>query len=133
MRKLALLAYEVAVLTISLNSESPAANDLQIVDVLPDQASDVYFFVNLRGRLYLKIAAAGGNRPCAEFWWITWGFGNIKDVGERCGSFTLDIPEPSLTDPVISGKLRTSGAPYRLKIAVSAYENVAHSATLDFP
>jgi hypothetical protein len=128
----AILLFCLSAITVVAPSLCSADDSVQIIDVLPDQSSDVYFFINLKGKLYLKIAAEGDNKPCAEFWWIKWGFGTIETIGQRCNEFVLDIPEASIADPVISGKLRTSGAHYRLKIGVSADEGVAHDLSLSF-
>lgn len=106
------------------------AEDYQIIDVPSDLASDVFYQFNTKGTVYLKIIAEEGKEPCAEFWWIKWGFGTIEELGRKCGAFSVAIP--TLTDGVISSKLRTSGAPYRLKILVTTEESVANSVIMAF-
>lgn len=120
--------FGVATLAATAFGSAVAQPAPQIIDVPPGQASDLFFFVNTTGKVYVKIAAEGNNRPCSNLWWIKWGVGTVEQLGEKCGSFSLDIPGLS----TVSGKLRIAGRDYRMKVAVSSEETVAHSATIKF-
>lgn len=118
----------VATLATTPYGGAVAQTAAQIIDVPPGQASDLFFFVNTSGKVYVKIVAEGNNRPCSNLWWIKWGVGTVEQLGEKCGNFSLDIPGL----PAVSGKLRIAGRDYRMKVAISSDETVAHSATINF-
>jgi len=108
---------------------APPSADIQIVDVPKGRAVDVYFEVNLKAKVFIRIGAAGGAEPCAEFWWVKWPFGSIESLGRRCNSASFEVP--GLTNHSISAKLRAS-AVNDVKLMVTAKETVANSATFHF-
>jgi hypothetical protein len=108
---------------------APAA-EVQIVDVRPGQSADVFFEVNLSGRVYVKIVSQAG-LGCADLWWITWPLGNIRQAGRKCGSASLEIP--GLSKIAVSSKLRAGGVSAPTKIVFAATAQVANSVTIHWP
>jgi len=107
------------------------ARDYQIIAVSAGDTADVYFEINLSGKVYLRIVAPPGAEACADLWWIKWPLGNIQDVGRRCGSLQLEVP--GLTDIAISAKLRVRAGNSPLKIVAAATEAAGNSALVSFP
>jgi hypothetical protein len=100
---------------------------VQFVDVLPGQNVDLFFQINLSGKVYTRIDTRTGS-GCAEFWWILWPFGTIRELGNRCGQAEFEIP--SLFDYSIASKLRAGGVSELTKIALSATAEVAQTVTI---
>ena len=109
---------------------SAQVNDLRIYTVQKGQSSDLYFEINLKGTVYVHVAAKPGESNCANFWWIKWPFGNIKSLGRHCGSAGFKIP--GVFDFAASSKLRVGASDNEVKIAVSASESVANSVSFHF-
>lgn len=107
------------------------AADTQLIQVQPGQNTDVYFEINVSGKVYLAIHAPSGGEACASFWWIKWPFGATESLGWQCNSASFDVP--GITSLALSAKLRVGGAKQPLKIVVAANQQVAHSATVTFP
>ncbi|MEY9402014.1 hypothetical protein ABIF66_001816 [Bradyrhizobium japonicum] len=112
---------------VALGSQNALAADYQIIDIQPGQTVDVYFEVNLKGTVSLRIATRTG-LGCAELWWIKWPLGEIKSLGKKCGVARLEIP--GFTDLAVAGKLRATGVSSPTKIVAAANERVANSITL---
>jgi len=106
------------------------AADPQRVDLAKGGTADVYFEMNISGKLFVSMAARPGESACADFWWIKWPFGTVESLGRHCGFASFDIP--GLTSFAVSAKLRAGGPANDVKLAVSATEAVAHSATFEF-
>lgn len=104
--------------------------DLQFIDVPAGSQQDLYFEINVKGTVYLKIAAEGGGQACASFWWVKQPFGRVEQLGQPCNFARFDIP--GLSSGAISAKLRVGGAARHLKLALSANEQVARGATITF-
>lgn len=109
---------------LGLGVQRSSAADYYIMDLNSQQAVDVYFQVNVSGKVYLKIENPAG-KACAKLWWIKWPLGDVKQLGEQCGMVTLDIPGL----PNIAAKLRASGDT-GTKILVTAEEKVANSVSI---
>lgn len=107
------------------------AADTQLISVTPGKNTDVYFEINVSGKVYLAINAPAAGEPCANFWWIQWPFGNIKDLGRHCGIVAFDIP--GFFDLAFSAKLRVGGAKQPLKIVAAANQQVAQTLKVTFP
>jgi hypothetical protein len=106
---------------------SAYAADFQIVEVQPGQNVDVFFQINLSGRVFVKIETLHGT-GCADFWWILWPLGSLRQVGRQCGAADFEIP--GLFDFSLSSKLRAGGVSETTKIAIAANAQVAHSVTI---
>ena len=106
------------------------AADPQIETVQKGESKDLYFQINLSGKVFVNVGSPPGGSNCAEFWWIKWPLGNIKSLGRHCGATSFDIP--GLLDFAISSKLRVGGTDNLVKIAISATESVANSVTFSF-
>ena len=118
----------VVLWTLALAPFASAARaaDVQFVDVLPGQSVDVFIQINLSGKVYTRTETRAGP-GCAEFWWILWAFGTIRELGKRCGQSEFEIP--GLFDYSISSKLRAGGVSALTKIAFSATAQVAKTVT----
>ena len=106
------------------------AADVQIVEVKAGETADAYFSINLKGKVFVKVAAKPGEEACVDFWWIKWPWGSIEHLGRHCNSAAFEIP--SLFALTFSSKLRVGGARNAVKLAVSSTEQVASSYTLTF-
>lgn len=107
-----------------------AADALQRIDLNKGTTVDVYFEVNVDGKLYVRIAAKPGESNCADFWWIKWPFGNVESLGRHCDFASFSIP--GIMNLAYSAKLRAGGTTNNVKLGVSATESVAHSSTFNF-
>jgi hypothetical protein len=126
MRRLFLLFVVSAAIQTVSSSSLPAA-DYQVIDLLPGQATDVYFEINLSGTVAIRVVTQTGI-GCAEFWWIKWPLGDIKSLGRKCGAARLSIP--AITDLAVAGKLRATGVNIPTKIIAASNERVANSVTV---
>lgn len=109
---------------------SAHAADPQIETVQKGESKDLYFQINLSGKVFVNVGGPPGGTNCAEFWWIKWPLGNIQSLGRHCGVASFDIP--GVLDFAISSKLRVGGTDNLVKIAISATESIANSATFSF-
>lgn len=96
----------------------------------PGETADAYFSINIKGKVFVKIAAKPGEEACADFWWIKWPWGTIEQLGRHCNGASFEIP--SLFAFTLSLKLRVGGTKKTVKTAVSATEQVAYSQTFTF-
>jgi hypothetical protein len=122
-----------AFLSLVLLTSTPfsIAADTQLISVNAGENRDVYFEINLSGKVSLAIYAPNGGEACADFWWIEWPLGNTESLGRQCTNATFDIP--GLSKFAISAKLRVGGARQPLKVVAGANQEVAHSVTVGFP
>jgi hypothetical protein len=110
------------VLAVAFSTRALSA-DCETRWIEPGFNVDVYWSINLSGRVYL--AADIDSQPaCLDYWWIAWPFTQIKTLGRFCGRVTFDIP--GLGDLAIGGKLRAGGAAARTRLRGTASESVAH-------
>src|SRR6266446_7395894 len=105
-----------------------SAADYQIIDVPVGQAVDAYFEIDVSGKVYLRIETSSGP-GCADFWWITWPLGRVRELGHHCASAEFEIPG-ILSDLSISSKLRTGGVDKPTKVVVSDRIEVARNVTV---
>ncbi|MFF0948269.1 hypothetical protein ACFYE9_11510 [Rhizobium leguminosarum] len=109
---------------------SPAAADeYQTIWIDKGQSVDIYWQVNLAGKVYLS-ADVAGQPACLDYWWIIYPFTQIKKLGRHCGraSFLL----PGLSDWGIGGKLRAGNAEGKTRILGTSQETVANSFPVNF-
>lgn len=122
---------QIAVLTLAaLTGSSSRAADPEIVELKAGVTADAYFSINIKGKVFVKMAAPPGAEACADFWWIKWPWGTIEQLGRHCNNATFEIP--SLFALTFSSKLRVGGTKNNVKLAVSATEVVAYSHTFTF-
>jgi hypothetical protein len=107
-----------------LLSCSAHAGSSEIFWVDPGKNVDVYWDVNLSGKVYLA-ADVNGIPACLDYWWIVWPFTQIKQLGRHCGRAVFELP--TLGDWAIGGKLRAGGATVRTRIQGTADEALAHN------
>lgn len=99
------------------------ATEFETYWVEPSSDVDAYWSINLSGRVFLT-ADIGGEPACLEYWWITWPFGRVKNLGRYCGHVSFDIP--GVSDLAVGGKLRVGGATGLTRLRGTASEAVAH-------
>lgn len=104
--------------------------DPQIHVVNKGQSADLYFQINIKGTVFVKVAAKPGESNCADFWWIKWPLGTVESLGRHCGAASFKIP--GLFDFAFSSKLRVGATANQVKIALSASESLVNSARFDF-
>ncbi len=127
-----LLQASMLAFAFGVASPSPSrSEDYKLIEIGPGETKDLYFEVNLAGSIHVRIAAAPGAEPCADFWWIKWPLGTIKDLGRQCGSASFEIP--GWLDFSLSAKLRVGNARTPLKIVASENATVANSVVLSIP
>lgn len=124
-----ILAVAVALLFAAVPAAKAA--EPQRLEAGPGQTLDLYWEINLGGRVYLHIAAEPGGEPCADLWWIKWPFGQVEQIGRRCGRVDLDIP--GFFALSLGAKLRAGGFANRVRIALTTDERVANSMTSTYP
>ena len=110
-------------LALSVPANVARAEDYTTVWIEPGKTEDVYWSINLSGKVYLT-ADVDGQPACLEYWWIVWPFTQIKKLGQVCGRATFDLP--GLSDFAIGGKLRAGGASARTRLRGTSDERVAH-------
>ena len=84
-----------------------------VIEAPHDAFVDVYFAINLRGKVFVTITNEQGS-ACAKFWWIKWPFGNTGSLPNVCGAGEFEIP----TLPNIAAKLRAQSLSGDVKIVV---------------
>jgi hypothetical protein len=99
------------------------AEDYKTIWVDPGKNVDVYWDINLSGRVFLA-ADINGGPACLDYWWIVWPFTQIKQLGHHCGRVTFNLP--ALSDWAVGGKLRAGGANVRTRLQGTASEALAH-------
>ena len=98
------------------------ADDPVTIWLDPSKSVDVYWAINLSGKVYVA-ADVDGRPACLEYWWIRWPTTTIKSLGRHCGSASFSIP--GLADFSIGGKLRAGDADSRTWIRGAASGRVA--------
>lgn len=121
----ALLAVNIFIVAASSSAQS-----LQIESLERGETKDLYFQINVAGKVHVKLIAPAGGDPCANFWWIKWPFGNVEQLGRQCSFASFDIP--GLSHGAVSSKLRIGGSENDLRLGVAADETVARSWTFEF-
>jgi hypothetical protein len=74
----------------------------QEIKIPAGQTADLWFGVNVKGKIYYAIRSRSG-ADRAKLWWIKWGVGSIEEIGERAGGGELTPPSGILD---VSYKLR---------------------------
>lgn len=115
---------------ITLATGSVRAADLRVIEVKPGHSEDAYFSINLKGKVFVQLAAENGAEACAEFWWIRWPLGTVEPLGRHCNMAAFSIP--SFFSLTLSSKLRVGGVSNRVKLAISARESIAYSHKFTF-
>src|SRR5579864_6609087 len=83
---------------------SAMAQQTQIIKVPQGQSADLWFGVNVTGKVYVQIATRDGmNRM--KLWWVKWGIGATEDLGSRGPISALEIPI-AWWKGLVSAKLR---------------------------
>ncbi|RWP68183.1 hypothetical protein [Mesorhizobium sp.] len=123
-----LLAAPLLVTTFVM-SPSAKAEDFQTIWVEPGQSVNVYWNINLAGKVYLS-ADIGGNPACLDYWWIVWPFTQIKSLGRHCGRISFELP--GMSDFAIGGKLRAGNADGKTRVLGTATESVAQTFPVSF-
>lgn len=118
-----------SIFAIAALQSTAAHTQGQLVSLPPNSAGDVYFQVNMSGTVFVNVMDPEG-AGCAEFWWILWPFGNIKELGRHCGGASFEIPR--LMSLSISSKLRAATGSRPVKIGVADKAEVAHSIRTSF-
>jgi hypothetical protein len=116
--QLGLIVIVLVVLAVPLR-----ADNYETIFVDPGNTVDVYWSINLSGKLYVA-ADTNGTPACVDYWWIVWPFAQIKSLGRQCGRASFALP--SLSDWALGGKLRAGGAAARTRIRATAEEQIAH-------
>ena len=106
------------------------AADTQQFSVAAGGSADLYLEINTSGKVFVQIGAAPPGKPCANFWWIKWPFGNIESLGNHCGFAAFEVP--GVSSLALSAKLRVSAPQNAVKLFVAAKEDVARSGTFKF-
>lgn len=114
---------------VAVPSAAPAA-DYETIWVEPGQNVDVYWEVNLSGKVFLA-ADTAGQPACLNYWWITWPWGRNVELGRHCGRAAFELP--GLSNLSVGGKLRAGGADAKTRIRGTADESVSnHFPELSF-
>lgn len=90
------------------------------VRINPNETKDLYFFINLSGRLYYKVQNKSGTNK-VKAWWVKGPFGSVEGVGNLVGSG--NIPFKGL----LWGKLKVSDADSETVIYVTEEAKVANN------
>lgn len=110
---------------------SRATPEFQIISISSGQTVDAYLEINASGTVFVSIRNSSQDQACADFWWITWPFGSVKNLGRQCGSADFEIP--GISALALSAKLRVGGVIRSTKIVVADNATVARSVTVSFP
>lgn len=107
---------------LSLGGAARAQPPYQVIDLPAGAQTDLYFQVNVTGKLYVRLAARDGKTACANLWWVKWPFGTVEQLGRVCDRAAIDIP--ALADISLSSRLRAGGVDRDLKALLTASEAV---------
>lgn len=117
-------ARRVVAFIAAMISSSALAADYKTVWIDKGGSADIYWEINLAGKVYLA-ADHEGSPACLDYWWIAWPFGNIKQLGRHCGRVEFSLP--GLTSFSVAAKLRAGGADSRTRVIGTSSESVANS------
>jgi hypothetical protein len=95
------------VATMMLSPVAISAAEYETILVNPGQNVDIYWEINLSGKIFLA-ADIHGQPACLNYWWVTWPFGRNLELGRHCGRATFELP--GLGSFAVGGKLRAGGA-----------------------
>jgi hypothetical protein len=112
-----------------LSGTSARTADYETVWVDPGNSVDVYWEINLKGKVYVA-ADIDGQPACLDYWWIVLPFTQINKLGNHCGRASFDIP--SWSDFSIGGKLRAGNAKDRTRVLGTSNERVAATYPVKF-
>jgi hypothetical protein len=90
------------------------------IKILPGETKQIYFYVNLDGRLYYKIQNKSGTNK-VKAWWIKGPFGSVEGISDLVG--TGNIPFKGL----LWGRLKVSNADSETMIYVTEEAQVANN------
>jgi hypothetical protein len=76
---------------------------MKTIEINIGETKEVYFYINLTGKLHYKISNESGTNRL-KFWWVKGPFGNVEGLGELIGEGSL--PYKGL----VWGKLKASSA-----------------------
>lgn len=120
------MPYRYSILCAALAVLTPIvahAADYETILVDKGQSVDVYWEVNLAGRVYVA-ADINGQPACLDYWWIVWPFTQVRSLGRQCGRAVFALP--SLGDWAIGGKLRAGGADAPTRLRATSQESIAY-------
>lgn len=124
------MLYALLAVHFFIGVTSSSAQSLQIESLERGETKDLYFQINVAGKVHVKMIASGSGEPCANFWWIKWPFGNVEQLGRHCSFASFDIP--GLFRGAVSSKLRVGGSENDLRLGIAADETVARSWKFEF-
>lgn len=84
------------------------SQQIQTIRIAKGETKDVWFGVNVAGKLHLAVRTRDG-RDRVNLWWITWGVGSTTPLDNWGPSGDLDIPI-TWWKGILSAKLRGTAA-----------------------
>lgn len=105
--------------TISNNEKSKHYNySYQTLILHPNQTKVIYFYFNLKGKVYYRISNKSGSNKII-CWWVKGPFGAVEGIGTLRNNG--NIPFKGL----VWGKLKASGADSETKILITDNSAIA--------
>lgn len=88
-----------ALWVVPANAQAP-----QVIKIAKGQTADIWFGVNVSGKVHLAVRTRDGSNK-VNMWWLTWGVGSTNNLGQWGPNGDLNIPI-SWWKGVVSAKLR---------------------------
>jgi hypothetical protein len=93
-------------------------SDWKTIELLPGETKVLEWWVNLSGRLYVRIQNESGTNSL-NCWWITGPFGSVQSIGTLVGFADLELPGFGW------GKLKANSADSKTTVWVTELAQVA--------
>jgi hypothetical protein len=103
-----ILFFTVAIVLAMVSPLPSLAQQAQTIKIPKGQTVDIWFGVNVSGKLHLAVRTRDG-RNKINMWWLTWGVGSTTAIGDWGPNGDLDIPI-TWWRGVVSAKLRGTAA-----------------------
>ena len=103
--------------------------DIREIKIPAGKSADLWLGVNVSGTLHYAVRTRDGKNK-AKLWWVMEPLGNVKQLGLRGDSGSLDIPGP--LSGSVSAKLRASATSDTV-VLISEKVSIANSITFHWP
>lgn len=91
---------------------------METININPGETKTIYFFINLKGKVFLKIRNRSQTNKIT-CWWVKGPFGSVEGIGEIIGGGTLAFKG------LLWGKLKASNVDSETTIMITDQASVA--------
>jgi len=119
----------IVILSTFALSQNKGQSDIREIKVPAGKSANLWLGINVSGTLHYAVRTRDGKNK-VQMWWVMEPLGNVKQLGPRGESGTLDIP--GTLNGSVSAKLRASATSDAV-VLISEKVSVANSITFHWP